>query len=493
MTGLLVGSAIVVRRYPARVRESTTGANAKPAPSTLRRIRERALAPVRAREGSMPFWAAVIIGCEFVLLLFVGCWNATRYPLLLGLDAAEHIAYADSLLQHGSLPHGTGEFYTPPAFYALAAAATWVGSHIGMAEPHRAALYLNVLYVAATATLLLVLARLLFPRRPIVWVAALGFFALLPVVAKDASMFYPESLNMLVSTAGLTLGTWMLLRRRFSLRWLCVLAVVLAAGQLVRASSLFTFASVGIAFLAALATPSFRRAMPIRRLAIAFAALVVLTTPWYVHQTLTYHTQPFIARAGFVHNITTFPPRQGRDHFFDVSIDDILHRPVRPFFTNEAVSETYVDIWGDWSGSFAWSSYSQGPSPEALTVLNDQSLIGIVPTLLAVAGWFGLLWLVIRRKVDRIPYLPIVLLPAIALVAYLWKAYAELSPDGDLLGATHILVTTPAWAIAFGLAFSWLSRYRYLLVAVTVLFLVYGTLELRFILYGLREHWVLFS
>jgi hypothetical protein len=89
--------------------------------------------------------------------------------------------------------------------------------------------------------------------------------------------------------------------------------------------------------------------------------------------------------------------------------------------------------------------------------------------------------------------LPVLLLPAIALTAYLWKAYAELSPDGDLLGATHILITTPAWAIAFGLSFSWLSRYRPVLVALTLLFLVYGTLELRFMLYGLREHWVLFS
>jgi hypothetical protein len=493
MTRLLIGSATSVRRYPARVRDSTTGATTKSVASTLGRVRDRAGAPVREREGSMPLWTAIVIGCEFVLLLFVGIWNAAKYPLILGYDAAEHMAYADSLLHNGSLPHGTGEFYTPPAFYALAAAGTWVGSHIGMSDPHRAVLYLNVLYIAGTATLILVLARLLFARRPVLWVASLGFFALLPIVAKDAAMFYPESLNMLVSTAGLTLGTWMLLRRRFSLRWLCVLAVVLAAGQLVRASSLFAFISVGIAFVAALATPSYRRLMPVRRLAIAFAGLVILTTPWYVHQTLTYHTQPFIARADFVHNITTFPARPGRENFFKVSVDDILHRPVKPFFTNQAVSETYVDMWGDWSGVFVWSSYSQGPWLGALKVLNDQSLIGIVPTLLAVAGWFGLLWLVVRGKVDRIPYLPILLLPAIALLAYLWKAYAELSPDGDLLGATHILVTTPAWAIAFGLAFWWLSRYRPLLIALTVLFLFYGALELRFMLYGLRDHWVLYG
>jgi hypothetical protein len=46
-------------------------------------------------------------------------------------------------------------------------------------------------------------------------VSALGFFALLPVVAKTAAMFHPETLNMLVSTAAVTLATWILVRRRF--------------------------------------------------------------------------------------------------------------------------------------------------------------------------------------------------------------------------------------------------------------------------------------
>jgi hypothetical protein len=62
-----------------------------------------------------------------------------------------------------------------------------------------------------------------------------------------------------------------------------------------------------------------------------------------------------------------------------------------------------------------------------------------------------------------------------------------------VLGAGHLLVTTPAWAIAFGYAFSRLVRYRPALIALTVLFLVCGALELRFMLYGLREHWQLFG
>jgi hypothetical protein len=79
------------------------------------------------------------------------------------------------------------------------------------------------------------------------------------------------------------------------------------------------------------------------------------------------------------------------------------------------------------------------------------------------------------------------------MVAYLWKAYAELTPDGDLLGATHILLTAPAWAIAFGYAVSRLARYRPAAVGLTVLFLICGVLELRFMLYGVREHWQLFG
>jgi hypothetical protein len=448
------------------------------------------------RPVATPLWAAVAISSLFVLIAFVGVWNASRYPIALGYDAAEHIAYADQLIHHGTIPGRAagGEYYTPPGYYAVAGTVSWIGAKLGMSHPHHLAQYLNVVFVLAAAALLLVLARLLFPRRPVVWVAALGFFAFLPVIAKTEPMFHPETLNMLTSTAALTLATWMLLRSRFELRWLVLLGVILGAGQLVRASNLFTFLSVAIAFLAALASRRLRRRMPLKRIGLAVAAIVLITAPWYARQAIKYRDQPALIGPGILHSV--FHPKYlgsgPRPPFFGIAIDDILHRPVRPFFTNQALSETYTEIWGDWVGSFAWSSYSAGPSPQALTVLQDQSEIGVLPTLLAIAGWLGLVALVAAGRLRRIPFLPVVLLPLLAITGYLARGYITTTADGDLFKASYILTTAPIWALTFGLAFSWLTRWRLLALGLALLLVAFGVLELRFMLYGIREHQAIF-
>ena len=445
---------------------------AEPPPSTT---------PARA-----PMWARAAIASLFVFMLFVGVWNAARYPIMLGYDAQEHIAYADVLINSGRTPTVAegGEYYAPPGYYAIAGAATWVGGKMGLAEPHQAAQYLNVVFVLLTGALLLVLARLLFPRRPGVWVSTLGFFAFLPVVAKTAAMFHPETLNMLMSTAAVTLATWMLLRRRFALRWLCLLGLTLGVGQLVRASSLFTLAAVALAFLAALATPSFRSHMPLRRIGLAAAAVALIAVPLYASQVVTHKTQPGLSLS----SLRFSPATADGPPFFALSLDDVFHRPVRPFYVREALPETYTEIWGDWMGAFAWSGYSAGPSPQALKVLQDQSWIGVLPTFLAIAGWLGLLALAARRRLERIPLAPLLLLPVIAVAAYLWRSYVLPSPDGDLTKASYLLTTVPAWALGFGLVVDRLSRRRLLAFGIAAALLAFGILELRFMLYGIRDH-----
>jgi len=448
------------------------------------------------RAVATPLWAALAISGLFVLIAFVGIWNAARYPVILGYDAKEHMAYADQLIHHGTIPSSAqgGEYYTPPGYYAVAGAATWIGGKLGMSDPHQAAQYLNIPFVLATAALLLVLARLLFPRRPVIWVAALGFFAFLPVVAKTAAMFHPETLNMLVSTGAVTLAVWMLVRRRFELRFFLLLGLLLGAGQLIRASSLFTFGAVAIAFLAALTSSRLRRQMPLKKIGLAIVAAALITSPWYARQILNFHEQGALFQPGSVQ--TLLHPRYAgegsRPPFFGLAIDDILNRPVRPFYVNQAPSETYTEIWGDWTGNFAWSGYSAGPSPKALTVLQDQSKIGILPTLLALAGWLGLVALVVARRLERIPLLPVVLLPLLAVAGYLIRSYDSMTADGDLFKASYVLTTAPIWALAFGLAFSWFTRWRMLAFGLAVVLVVSGVLELRFLLYGIREHHVIF-
>jgi hypothetical protein len=158
----------------------------------------------------------------------------------------------------------------------------------------------------------------------------------------------------------------------------------------------------------------------------------------------------------------------------------------------QAFAQTYADLWGDWYGVFAWSSYSQGPSPEALGVLQDQSFIGVVPTLLAIGGWLLFVGLAVRRRLERVPSLPLILLPVIAAVAFFWRAWVLPSPGSDLLKGSYLLTTVAAWAIGFGVAADLLSRRRLLGLGLAGLMIAFGILELRFSLYGIREHHALF-
>ena len=47
------------------------------------------------------------------------------------------------------------------------------------------------------------LARVLWPARPVTWLAAVGFYSFFPIVLKTAAMFHPEPLGMLITAAAL--------------------------------------------------------------------------------------------------------------------------------------------------------------------------------------------------------------------------------------------------------------------------------------------------
>jgi hypothetical protein len=150
--------------------------------------------------------------------------------------------------------------------------------------------------------------------------------------------------------------------------------------------------------------------------------------------------------------------------------------PYRPHFANLALPETYSDIWGDWYGVFAWS-IEQHPKPTRTqnAWLVVQNAIGIVPTLLALAGWLVLLVTGIRRRSP--PLLLVSLMPPAALAGYLYFAVAYPTPDGDVLKPTFMLSALWAWALCFAYAATRLPRRAVpVLIALAVLevpFLVY--------------------
>ncbi len=78
----------------------------------------------------------------------------------------------------------------------------------------------------------------------------------------------------------------------------------------------------------------------------------------------------------------------------------VFKLPFRPNYLNYALPVTYTEIWRDWIGAFAWSNYSGAPWPPALKLLKDQSLIGVIPTALAIGGWLLLSYVPSRAGVS---------------------------------------------------------------------------------------------
>jgi hypothetical protein len=378
-------------------------------------------------------------GLVAALALIAG-WNAYKYPSGAGYDVRQHREYADLLIHHGEIPgpETRSEYYTPPLFYALAGVATVIGEHVHAGDPHKLGQGLNWVVLLVAAGVLWLLVRELFPARTWLQLSALAFFCFLPVVLRVGAMFHPEPLSMLLSAVALLLATRMLARADY--RWQLVVAtgVVLGLGQLVRAFSLWTFAAVVIAFAAARAW---------RPLLLVMVATAVIAGPWYIRQTIKYG-DPVFDRPTKHEAIWERRPVR---FYFGLGLPKVFSAPIRPHFVNEAIPTTYSEVWGDYFG--VWRGNRE-----------RQAFLGLLPTLLAVGGWPVLL---VRSW--RIPArLPVVLLPGLGLLGYLYFTVSYPTPDGDVLKASYMLTTAPAWALAFGYAVERLPG-RWRLAAASIL------------------------
>jgi hypothetical protein len=384
-----------------------------------------------------PELAAATLIAVFAL---VAGWNAYKYPSGAGYDVTQHRQYADLLIHHGEIP-GAGtrsEYYTPPGFYALAGVATVVGEHVHPGDPHKLGQVLNWLVLVAAAGVLWALARELFPGRPWVQLGALAYFCFLPVLLRVGAMFHPEPLSMLLTAVALLLAARMLRRR--DLRWQLTVAtgVALGLGQLVRAFSLWTFAAVVIALAVGRAW---------RPLGVVVVATAVVASPWYIRQAIKYGNPVFDRPTP---REAVWDRRPAR-FYVGLGLPEVFTDPFRPSFRNEAIPTTYSEVWGDYFGVWRGSR-------------RRQSFLGLLPTLLAVAGWL----LLLARSLRAPPRLAAALLPGLGLLGYLYFTVSYPTPDGDVLKASYMLTTAPAWALAFGYALDRLPH-RARLVAAVVL------------------------
>ena len=429
------------------------------------------LSPRAAMLGS----TAVLIG-----LAVIAVHNAFAYPSIGGYDAQEYITYARDLVDHRMLPpEGVGAYYTPPGYMALAGIAGSFGRALDLHDPEHLGQLVNAIAVVGTGTIVLLLARMLWPTRPVTWVASVGFFAFLPTVIKTGAMFHPEPLGMLISAGAMILLARMVRTRTYSWRLAVPLGLLLGAGQLVRAWSLWM---VGVAVVvlvaAALADRSLRRAALVAAL-VAVVLAAVVPAPWYVHQA-THYSNPVFDRPQEDEFLLA---RRPLSFYADAGFNDVVLRPWQGRFNDRFLPVLYAETWGDYFGIWSWGP-GRGDRTDAIdSSLARQSALGLLPTGIALAGVVALLGLALTRPREDVGRLIAALPPIAALVSVLYLAVAYPTSDGDTIKGTYALAAAPALALCFGFALDTLSRRRVLGIALAVVLVASALVMLPFLVW----------
>ena len=112
----------------------------------------------------------------------------------------------------------------------------------------------------------------------------------------------------------------------------------------------------------------------------------------------------------------------------------------------------YTETWGDYFGVWAWGSVQKPMSTSIERRLTVQSIVGILPTFLVLAGLLALAALAITDRRDRIEIALVPLMALTALAGAFYYARSAGSMDGDTVKALFLLPALPAFAVCFGFA-----------------------------------------
>ena len=145
--------------------------------------------------------------------------------------------------------------------------------------------------------------------------------------------------------------------------------------------------------------------------------------------------------------------RRPVEFYVDPGLPELITRPYRPSFENRFWPTLYAEGWGDYFGVFAWQSGKGDPRPRCAPRADRcRASPGCCRPRLAVVGWLWLLGRSLRRLRSAPELLLVALLPLAGIAGMLYFTVSYPTPDGDVIKATYMLTTLPAWALAFGFA-----------------------------------------
>ena len=368
-------------------------------------------------------------------------WNAWHYDWLRGYDAFANEQYADVVSREYRLPSvgESGVWHTPPLWFALAGALGRLTTVLGLGHAQRPGQLLAAAAGLVTCILVFLLARVLFPERRVLHLVALVLVAASPALVRASAMYHPETLAVALATGGVLVAA-RALRTRWTLGSAVAAGALLGLACLTRAWAVPVL--VAVLVVAGLNAWDTRRWAPF---AACGAVSLALLAPWLVNQELAHGSALAFNRS---------PPsgsmldRRPASFYLGPRSLRALEHPVTPLFRNELVPHLYADWWGDWA--LTWDS-PPPPAPAALLpsgIVSErarQAFIGVLPSLLALAGLIALGLLSGARRSASLALLP---LSAVGVVtAYVVFAVRYPSTDGDTIKATYLLMALPAAAL----------------------------------------------
>ena len=396
--------------------------------------------------------------CGFV---GIALWDVFHYNWLRGYDAwaASHYVAAIQIDHRLATPADTGVWHNPPLFYALAA---FIQGHVGWShlEPHKAVQLVSVVSGFGIVLFTFLIARTLFPRSRWIQLTALLVAALTPVLMRGSLLYHPDPL----STALATGGVYVAIRAahgRWTVRLGFVCGLLLGLATLTRDWALAE--TGGVLAVCGVIWIRERRPEILRFLAAATIVFAGLALPWYIRQEVDYGSPFAFAKPG---GPGVWLPQLPAGFFTSLDVTDVFTNPYQPFYKNALVPVLYTDWWGDYTRYFHiplvnLNTPRQLP-PRYRNPLVVQSFVGIVPSLLAIAGAVGLAIQGIRRRGSPVS---IVLAGAgLVIVSFLWFLFQDPKVDGDNVKALYVLDILPAVAICTAWGLDWVRRHSNRLV-----------------------------
>lgn len=435
------------------------------------------------------------------VLSVIVVYNAFHYPSVSGYDAEIDIQYARTLVTDWRIPTELRNYYTPPVFFLLAGPLVELGDVLGLSDAADLGQLLDGALAVGTAMLLAALSAIVFPGRAWLRFAAVAFFVSSPIVLKTAAMFHPQPLVAFLAMLALVLAARMLRDRRYGVGAALALGLVVGAGQLVRSVGIWTLGVVCIALLGAAIARAAERRAALRALVVVGVVGLLVALPWYVYLQTRYSNPIFgrtsapsstVVAPGLVPGRSAAPapfrlfaatplPSQRLRFYVDPGLPEVITAPQRAKLAPGFWPVLYTDLWGDYYGVWKWGSIQKPITESIENRLTVQTVVGVLPTLLAAAGLFALAGLAVARVRSRPELLLVPLMPLVALAGTLYYAYSFPTADGDTVKALFVLPAVPAFAICFGFAVETIGRRsRFMTVVLAMLLTVCLGVSLAF-------------